>query len=108
MYKRIVLLFWTWYIVQLCWWQPYADQQYDTLINVLEKESSILIEWFNINCIQANPDTFQAIAVGKKTYATEPVLNIAWCDEGIKLLCTDHQLNFDKHIKQNCRKASQL
>jgi hypothetical protein len=45
---------------------------------VLEKESSILIEWFNINCIQANPDTFQAIAVGKKTYATEPVLNIAW------------------------------
>jgi hypothetical protein len=25
------------------------------LINVLEKESSILIEWFNFNCMQANP-----------------------------------------------------
>jgi hypothetical protein len=29
------------------------DQDYNTLINVLEKESSILIEWFNFNCMQA-------------------------------------------------------
>ena len=29
----------------------YADQDYNTLINVLEKESSILIEWFNFNCM---------------------------------------------------------
>jgi hypothetical protein len=35
-----------------------------------------LIEWFNINCMQANPDKFQAIAVGKETYAKEPVFNI--------------------------------
>jgi hypothetical protein len=32
----------------------YADQDYNTLINVLEKESSILIEWFNFNCMQTN------------------------------------------------------
>ena len=44
----------------------YADQDYNTLINILEKESSILIEWFNFNCMQANPDKFQAIAVGRK------------------------------------------
>jgi hypothetical protein len=25
----------------------YTDQDYNTLINVLEKKSSILIEWFN-------------------------------------------------------------
>jgi hypothetical protein len=54
----------------------YADQDYNTLINVLEKESSILIEWFNFNCMQANPDKFQVIDVGKKTYAKEPVFNI--------------------------------
>jgi hypothetical protein len=42
----------------------YADRHYNTLINVLEKESSILIERFNFNCMQANPDKFQAIAVG--------------------------------------------
>jgi hypothetical protein len=34
----------------------YTDQDYNTLINVLEKESSILIEWFNINFMQANPE----------------------------------------------------
>ena len=91
----------------------YADQDYNTLINVLEKESSILIEWFNFNCMQANPDKFQAIAVGKKTYAKEPVFNIESanisCDEVVKLLGIDidYQLNFDKHIKNICRKASQ-
>ena len=90
----------------------YADQDYNTLINVLEKESSILIEWFNFNCMQANPDKFQAIAVGKKTYAKEPVFNIESanisCDEVVKLLGIDidYQLNFDKHIKNICRKAS--
>ena len=79
-------------------------------IKIYKKKKAlyILIECFNINYMQDNPDKFQAIAVGKKTYATEPVLNIAWCDEGIKLLGTDHQLNVDKHIKHNCRKASQL
>jgi hypothetical protein len=66
----------------------YADQDY-----VLEKESSILIEWFNFNCMQSNPDKFQAIAVGKKTYAKEPVFNIESanisCDEVVKLLGID-------------------
>jgi hypothetical protein len=49
----------------------YADQDYNTLINVLEKECPILIEWFNFNCMQTNPDKFQAIAVGKKIYANK-------------------------------------
>ena len=81
----------------------YADQDYNTLINVLEKESSILIEWFNFNCMQANPDKFQAIAVGKKTYAKEPVFNIESvnisCDKVVILqgIDVDYQLNFDKH-----------
>ena len=63
--------------------------------------------------MQANPDKFQGIAVGKKTYAKEPVFNIESanisCDGVVKLLDIDmdHQLNFDKHIKNICRKASQ-
>jgi hypothetical protein len=39
------------------------------LIDILEKESSVLIDWFKFNCMQANPDKFQAIAVGNKTHA---------------------------------------
>ena len=61
----------------------------------------------------ANPGKFQAIAVGKTTYAKEPVFNIESanisCDEVVKLLGIDidYQLNFDKHIKNICRKVSQ-
>ena len=59
-----------------------------------------------------NPDKFQAIAVGKKTYAKESVFNIESanisCDEVVKLLGIDidYQLNLDKHIKNICLKAS--
>jgi hypothetical protein len=35
--------------------------------------------------MQANPDKFQAIAVGKKTYAKEPVFNI----EGVSVVWSD-------------------
>ena len=63
--------------------------------------------------MQANPDKFQAIAVGNKTYAKKPVFNIESavisCDEVVKLLCIDidYQLNFNNHIKNIYRKASQ-
>jgi hypothetical protein len=32
----------------------------------LEEESKIHINWFSINKMKANPEKFQAIAVGKK------------------------------------------
>jgi hypothetical protein len=35
-----------------------------------------LIEWFKINKMQANPDKFQVLAVGKKTYEKRPTINI--------------------------------
>jgi hypothetical protein len=55
--------------------------------------------------MQANPEKFQAIAVGNKTPAKTPVFNIEsaelTCDEVVKLLGidTDYQLNFNYHIK---------
>ena len=36
------------------------------LVKSLEKESAILIDWFAINKMNDNPDTFQAIAIGDK------------------------------------------
>jgi hypothetical protein len=51
----------------------YVNDNYEKLIDILEKESSVLIDWFNFNCMQANPDKFQAIAVGNKTHAKTPV-----------------------------------
>jgi hypothetical protein len=64
--------------------------------------------------MQANPDKFQAIAVGNKTHAKTPVFKIdsaeITCDEMVKLLGIDidYQLNFNYHIKNICRKAYQL
>jgi hypothetical protein len=80
---------------------------------MLAKESSVFIELFKINCKQANPVKIQAIAVGNKAYARKLVFNIESavisCDEVVKLLSIDidYQLNFNNHIKQLCRKASQ-
>jgi hypothetical protein len=74
---------------------------------------SHLIEWFKINKMQANPDKFQVLAVGKKTYEKRPTINIQnfelTCEDSIKLLGIeiDYQLNFDTHISTICRKASQ-
>jgi hypothetical protein len=46
----------------------FVSPDFDLLISTLESDSNHLIEWFKINQMQANPDKFQALAVGKKTY----------------------------------------
>jgi hypothetical protein len=53
--------------------------------------------------MQANPDKFQAIAVGNKTHAKTPVFKIdsveITCDEVVKLLGIDSiQLNLNQSI----------
>ena len=82
-------------------------------INVLESESKILIDWFSFNCMQANPNKFQAIAVGKRKHDKSPVFNFGPisvnCDEIVKLLGIDidFKLSFDSHISSICKKAAQ-
>jgi hypothetical protein len=49
---------------------------FDLLISTLEFNSNHLIEWFKINKMQANPDKFQVLAVGKKTYEKRPTINM--------------------------------
>ena len=62
--------------------------------------------------MQANPDTFQVLAVGKKTFDKNMKICIQnstlSCEETVKLLGIeiDYQLNFDIHISSICMKAS--
>jgi hypothetical protein len=62
--------------------------------------------------MQANPDKFQVLGVGKKTYEKRPTINIQnfelTCEDSVKLLGIeiDYQLNFDTHI--SARKAPLL
>jgi hypothetical protein len=91
----------------------YSDRDINRLTNVLEEESKVLITWFNDNQMQANPDKFQTIAVGKKTHDDNISFNldgniIKWNDE-VKLLGVtfDFMLNFYSHISNICKRASQ-
>jgi hypothetical protein len=53
-------------------------------------ESLELIKWFSINQMKANPEKFQAIAVGKKTKDTNLTFNLEGnqikCETEVKLL----------------------
>jgi hypothetical protein len=61
--------------------------------------------------MQANPDKFQVLAVGKKTYDKNPSIHIQnsdlTCEKTVQLLGIeiDYQLNFDAHVSSICRKA---
>ena len=72
-----------------------------------------MLDWFKINGMQANPDKFQDIAVGKRTYNQNPTFNIGnasiSCDESVKLLSVGvaFNLSFDKHISNVCSKDTQ-
>jgi hypothetical protein len=86
---------------------------FNELTSVLESESNVLINWFKVNKMQANPDKFQVLVVGKKTFDKNMKICIQnstlSCEETVKLLGIeiDYQLNFDIHISSICRKASQ-
>jgi hypothetical protein len=38
------------------------------VISKLESDSQKMLDWFANNLMQANPDKFQALAIGKKTF----------------------------------------
>ena len=63
--------------------------------------------------MKANPDKFQAIAIGKKNPKNKNISfnlndNIIKCEDEIKLLgvTIDSELNFNTHIANICIKAS--
>ena len=62
--------------------------------------------------MQANPDKFQAIAIGKKTHDILTNFSIdntsIQCEDSVKLLGIDidYLLNFDQHISRLCKKAA--
>ena len=91
----------------------FSSPDFNRLIQVLQKESSTLINWFRINCKQANPEKFQAIGVGKRTHDMNLTIKVSGtqinCEDVVKLhgVDIDYQLNFYQHIGNLCRKAGQ-
>ena len=91
----------------------YSDTDINTVVKTLENDSINLIDWFSKSLMKANPDTFQAIAIGPKTNKHNLSLDLKGnkitCDENVKPLgiTVDSHLNFDKHISEICKKATQ-
>ena len=71
-----------------------------------------MLDWFANNLMQANPDKFQALAIGKKTFKEQICFDLNGskikCEEHVKLLgvTIDYELNFDQHISEICKKSA--
>ena len=88
-------------------------QNVRNLISVLESESNIAIEWFKTNKMIVNPGKFQSIIIDKKkhdhTKETSKIADkVIEASPSVKLLGAqiDDKLNFNLHINNICRSAS--
>ena len=91
----------------------FIHKNLNILKEVLQGESILLINWFTENLMKANPDKFQAICMGQKTHdaISSFQLNdtVITCEDNVTLLGVniDFMLNFNDHISDICKKASQ-
>ena len=82
------------------------------MICKLSEDSVLLIRWFLNNKMKANPEIFQAIAVGEKTKDEDVAFNlennVIKFEENVKLLGVTivFQLNFNVHVSNICKRAS--
>ena len=88
-----------------------SDNTLETVIESLEEDSRSLMSWVAFK-MQANPDKFQAIAIGNKTHKQNIVFDLNGskinCDDEVKLLgiTIDFKLDFNKLISNICKKAA--
>jgi hypothetical protein len=110
------------YFIERCKIMNYADDNtiysfhtdIDKIINDLQSDSKIAIQWFEDNYMEANPTKFQFILLGpsnkKASSRSElPLLDIhIEKSDSVKLLgvTIDDKLNFHEHISLLCKKAA--
>jgi hypothetical protein len=67
-----------------------SDNTLETVIESIEEDSRSLRSLFAFNKMQANPDKFQAIAIGYKTHKQNILFDLKGsklnCDDEVKLL----------------------
>ena len=91
----------------------YFSYSLPQLIDVLEKEECVALTWLDRNEMIANPEKFHALLVKKdRTDTTGHSISIQGktikSEASVKCLGVnpDHQLNFDLHISDLCKKAA--
>ena len=82
------------------------------LSEILRKKSETAINWFETNNMIVNPNKFQSMIISSKKDLSKSVLKIngveLTMESSVKLLGIeiDNKLNFEKHISNICKKAS--
>ena len=77
----------------------------------LKHDLRILLKWFRINSLQANPSKFQFMILGKKKRnSIKLIINASEIEESTKVvllgITIDNLLIFNEHIDNLCRTAN--
>ena len=89
---------------------PYAiESNIDKLIETLENETCILLNWFNINEMKSNNDKCHLIILNNEDNIIKIGDEEISGSKSVKLLgiTIDNKLNFNEHIRKLCKKANQ-
>ena len=88
----------------------FCNKNLDLVLNELERNSNIVIDWFQNNYIKMNSDKCHLLMVGHKFEQiwTKFGTDLIWERNSIKLLgtTTDIHLKFDKNVSLSCAKAN--
>ena len=88
---------------------PYAiEQSLEQLIETLEHDTSILIDWFEINEIKSNNDKCHLLIVNHKYLSIKIGNDEISASTSVKLLgiIIDNKLNFAEHVTKMYKKAN--
>ena len=89
---------------------PYAmEKDFKTLINTLENDTSIMMEWFKINEMKSNSDKCHLIIANNTDVCVNIGNDVIPASASVKLLgvTIDSKLNFTEHVTNLCKTASQ-
>ena len=81
------------------------------ILENLKHDMKILLKWFRISSLQANPGKFQFMILGgKKRNSVKLIINSTEIEESKKVvllgIITDNLLTFNEHIDNLCRTAN--
>ena len=86
-----------------------CDSSLEDLVNRLENDANLVIEWFDCNHMKLNQDKCYLIISGHKSEEiwTKIGQTKIWESKNQKLLgvINDRQLNFDEYLTSLCKKA---
>ena len=86
-----------------------TDDNIINLLNLLETETSIVLNWFRKNELKSNDDKCHLIVANKENVSLNLECDTIESSNSVKLLgvCIDKQLNFNEHVSKLCKKGNQ-